>query len=500
MSIDEVDTTISSLRFPLGVNVENPITHNRIKFLQTPSTENEGVLEYELTIAPGFHGRLFELERRHPRQQEILTVLSGSIRGVISDQYLFPKRYAEFRRDVNPEGSPADVFEPLEITEGHGLVIPPGAFHHFQNGMRDAETRVLVRHIPPLDTEQYIKRGYEIAADNARGSRARKEPSSGGNRGGGGRTDDGSEDGSEVTTSTPTTESPSHSEPFRRPGEDDDVVRRSDSSETAGVRVPETAPTPPSGPTVRTRSFRESFSSFLSQPNGRRAVGVGMILNGIASLTFIGLAFVWWTVFLLPLVIVNAYLIRLARAGMKHGEVPSFEAFGKLLRRETRAEWKPYLVDGAKVTALSLVAMSGAGLALLPGGLMILSWASQNWLGSLVAWSVAFWVLTVFVMAVAHGVPFVHFVRFFTFFPIALNPIYLRGFAKALAVWLPLVLLQFALATWLGASGAILGGILIFPAYAALYYYLGECWMAARVDVAGQRKSRPAETDPVQLA
>lgn len=441
----------------------NHITGNEIRFTDRPTDPTTGRLGFEVTVAPGFGGRLFELDRRSPRQRQHLAVTKGALQFTLDDQFPVPDPYDRFSEASKGDATSGESV--FLIPAGEQLDVAPIP-HRFRNGREDAQTRVSVRLTPPLDTFEFIMRGYAIARERAGGTAVVSD----------GRTDSAVEttdaEGTAGSNPDQSTDPNSAHETFdaeqhpsrsagRAPGFDrSEGPREGNQSDITEVR-----------------SFGESFSELRADENGRRALRTGMALMALNA-------------FILPLVVVNAYIVRLARAGMGGGEVPAFEPFGKLLDAEKRAEWKPYLLDGVKITILVYLVMFGPAFSLIPGGQLLLGMGQSSVLGALVVLSAAFFLVTVYVMAIAHRMSFMQYIRVYTLFPVALHRIYLTGFARSLAVWLPLFVLNFWLATVFGFLGTVVSGIVFFPAYAAIYYHLGECWAAAEAAAVANRQSQ----------
>ncbi|WP_331234272.1 DUF4013 domain-containing protein [Natronorarus salvus] len=130
------------------MEIENEITGNRVRFTKVPTESGSGSLAFEVAIAPGFAGRLFELERRRPEQTLSITVLEGEL--------------AELSREDDPEGQ-RSATTPNRFSAGERIEITGGATRRFRNGLEASATRVAVEISPPLDTYQFIIHGYDIA-------------------------------------------------------------------------------------------------------------------------------------------------------------------------------------------------------------------------------------------------------------------------------------------------------------------------------------------------
>ena len=152
---------------PEDATIENQITGSKIRFTRIPPSPNEGSLEFELTIAPGFvpapgRGRLFEIDRSHPNQEMHLEVVEGVLCGTIRDQSTHSEKYAPFYVGGSGETPRTDP-RPLQIREGQSINIGRGVGRRFWNGLENAETQVRVRLTPPVNTFDFIVEGYEKA-------------------------------------------------------------------------------------------------------------------------------------------------------------------------------------------------------------------------------------------------------------------------------------------------------------------------------------------------
>jgi quercetin dioxygenase-like cupin family protein len=89
--------------------IENPITGERITFLDTTRETNGELLRFEYVLPPGFT----IAEHVHPRQEERHEVLSGTLWGRIGGQ---EQDYGEGERVIGPAGVPHAYRNPSEGT------------------------------------------------------------------------------------------------------------------------------------------------------------------------------------------------------------------------------------------------------------------------------------------------------------------------------------------------------------------------------------------------
>jgi quercetin dioxygenase-like cupin family protein len=117
-----------------GQTIHNPVTGERITFLQTAADTDGALLEFELELAPdgkvpGAHV--------HPEQEERFHVLEGTMR---------------FRLGMRT----------IVATAGESVVVPAGRVHKFANG-GDETARVRVEVEPALDMEDLLTTTAELA-------------------------------------------------------------------------------------------------------------------------------------------------------------------------------------------------------------------------------------------------------------------------------------------------------------------------------------------------
>src|SRR5687767_13357447 len=116
-----------------GQIIDNPVSGERITFLQTTADTDGELLEFEMQLAPdgkvpGAH--------KHPEQEERFHVMEGTMR---------------FRLGMRT------------ITAGPGdtVVVPKGRVHRFDNS-GDTTARVRVEVVPALDMEDLLVTTAEL--------------------------------------------------------------------------------------------------------------------------------------------------------------------------------------------------------------------------------------------------------------------------------------------------------------------------------------------------
>jgi len=117
-----------------GQTIENPVSGERITFLQTAADTNGELLEIELELAadgqvPGAHV--------HPEQEERFHVLDGTMK---------------FRLGMRT----------IVAEAGDTVVVPAGRVHKFTNG-GDGPARARVEIVPALDMEDLFTTTTELA-------------------------------------------------------------------------------------------------------------------------------------------------------------------------------------------------------------------------------------------------------------------------------------------------------------------------------------------------
>jgi quercetin dioxygenase-like cupin family protein len=119
-----------------GDVVENPITGERVTFLDTAGETNGELLRFEYVLPPGFSIP----EHAHPRQEERHEILSGTLRGRVAGR---ERIYGEGERAIGPPGVP----------------------HAWRNPSEDRELRIVSELRPALHLEALIEAGFALAGD-----------------------------------------------------------------------------------------------------------------------------------------------------------------------------------------------------------------------------------------------------------------------------------------------------------------------------------------------
>ena len=119
-----------------GQTIDNPITGERVTFVETASATDGERLVIDVSMRPS--GRI-AAAHVHSRQEERFTVLAGEIRMVVAGQT-------------------------RSAAEGDAVVVAPGVAHNWWNdGAGVAEVRVEFR--PALDTETFFETFFGLARD-----------------------------------------------------------------------------------------------------------------------------------------------------------------------------------------------------------------------------------------------------------------------------------------------------------------------------------------------
>jgi mannose-6-phosphate isomerase-like protein (cupin superfamily) len=133
--------------FRAGDTIENPITGERLTFIETASETDGEVTVVEVSVRPdGF----VAAAHVHPKQREIFRVVSG-------------RMGAKLGR------------EKLEAGPGEVLTIEPGVAHKFWNA--GDEDLVFVAEVrPSLEWERLIETMYSLAADGKTSKKGMPNP------------------------------------------------------------------------------------------------------------------------------------------------------------------------------------------------------------------------------------------------------------------------------------------------------------------------------------
>ncbi len=119
-----------------GDVIENPVTGERITFLETSEDTGGELLRFEYVLPPGFS--IPELV--HPRQEERHEVVSGTLWGRVGGRE-------------------------RTFGEGQRVVAPPGVPHAWRNPSINEELRFVSEVRPPLRFETLFETGYGLARD-----------------------------------------------------------------------------------------------------------------------------------------------------------------------------------------------------------------------------------------------------------------------------------------------------------------------------------------------
>jgi len=119
-----------------GQTISNPVSGERITFMQTARDTGGELLEFELELTP--NGRV-PGAHVHPAQEERFHVLDGTMK---------------FRRGLRR----------IVATAGDTVIVPAGTVHKFANAGDDV-ARCRVEVVPALDMEQLLETTVELAIE-----------------------------------------------------------------------------------------------------------------------------------------------------------------------------------------------------------------------------------------------------------------------------------------------------------------------------------------------
>jgi quercetin dioxygenase-like cupin family protein len=119
-----------------GQTIENPVSGERITFLQTARDTGGERLEIELELSPDGHVPGAHV---HPEQEERFHVLEGTMK---------------FRLGMKK----------IVAGPGETVIVPAGSVHRFSNG-GDVPARARVEVVPALDMEQLFETTVELALE-----------------------------------------------------------------------------------------------------------------------------------------------------------------------------------------------------------------------------------------------------------------------------------------------------------------------------------------------
>lgn len=126
----------------VGEAIENPLSGERITWIETAASSNGEVLAFDLELRPGAS---VAAEHRHLRQEERFTVTSGTI-------------------GMSVAGTER------ALASGEDAVVPPGVAHHWWNsGNESAVVRVELR--PALESEVFFETLFGLARDGKTNSK-----------------------------------------------------------------------------------------------------------------------------------------------------------------------------------------------------------------------------------------------------------------------------------------------------------------------------------------
>jgi quercetin dioxygenase-like cupin family protein len=130
-----------------GQTIENPVSGERITFLQTARDTGGEKLEIELELSPDGHVPGAHV---HPEQTETFHVLEGTMK---------------FRMGLRR----------IVASAGDTVVVPAGRVHRFSNG-GDGVARARVEVVPALDMEQLFETAVELAIEGNTTSKGMPKP------------------------------------------------------------------------------------------------------------------------------------------------------------------------------------------------------------------------------------------------------------------------------------------------------------------------------------
>lgn len=370
--------------------ISNPLTRNKVVFYQSPMDSTGHHLTFDVVIAPGFAGKLFELDRRQPEQSQHISITSGVMTGHVSDRGRQAGPDRETSHGLSGSRTTAEGTQNGAATKVVPVVLVPGDEYEvaaqqelsLRNGSHEIPAVVRVRVTPALDTEQFIRTGYEEAKKFVR--QMQKTPPE--ERGV--RTAAEGHEGSSTTIVG--TRSTAHKEERPVPMSADlsmepsseHVYRQADSSENVSSGTRETQSESesrvsliPSLEYIR-GSWKENHKRLLStiSVGGAFILLLGIILTlGTSTEGQIGV--IAAAIAFTAAIPAWGYLAAVFRKGMTNeSDLPSFSSLEVILERER-------LFDGLLVAAVTFVATivpQVAGTVLLANPVGILLVAANN--------------------------------------------------------------------------------------------------------------------------
>jgi hypothetical protein len=140
--------TAGAVRRVPGIDILiNPVTGNGVHFHDV-GVDAGDPLEFDLFVAPGFDGKLFELYRRQPTQRQHLVVMAGRLDGTL------------LKWDPEPDGEP--VSREVSLGEGAELTVPEGWILTARNRSDEEPATLEVSLAPAHDAEAFLRRGYAL--------------------------------------------------------------------------------------------------------------------------------------------------------------------------------------------------------------------------------------------------------------------------------------------------------------------------------------------------
>ncbi len=130
-----------------GQTIENPVSGERITFLQTSRDTAGELLEFELELTPDGHVPGAHV---HPEQEERFHVLEGTMK---------------FRLGMKK----------IVASAGETVIVPAGSVHKFANG-GDEVARCRVEVVPALDMEHLLETTVELAIEGNTTSKGMPKP------------------------------------------------------------------------------------------------------------------------------------------------------------------------------------------------------------------------------------------------------------------------------------------------------------------------------------
>src|SRR5215203_2236552 len=119
-----------------GETIENPLSGERMTFLETTEDTNGQYFRFEFVAPPGWAVS----EHIHPRQEERTEMFSGALDGRVAG-------------------------EEIALLPGDIRVVPPGVLHAWRNPSDEEEARFSVTFRPALNMESGFETSWGLARD-----------------------------------------------------------------------------------------------------------------------------------------------------------------------------------------------------------------------------------------------------------------------------------------------------------------------------------------------